>query len=174
VRLWDTVTGAVLQTLKGHLYSVNSVAFSLDGKQIVSGSDDGTVRLWDAATGAALQTLEGHWCSVSSVAFSPDGKQVVSGSHDGTMRLWDAATGAALQKRSVSSVAFLPDGNIAKGLFVLQDWIMEGTVELLWLPPDYRATCVAFWNRVMVLGHSSGRVSILAFKEGSSHMYSTT
>jgi WD40 repeat protein len=49
------------------------VAFSPDGKQVVSGSRDKTVRLWDAATGAALQTLEGHSSSVTSVAFSPDG-----------------------------------------------------------------------------------------------------
>lgn len=72
VRLWDVVTGAGLQTLEGHLDSVNSVPFSPDVKQVVSGSFDKTVRLWDAVMGAALQTLEGHSNSVKSVAFSPD------------------------------------------------------------------------------------------------------
>jgi WD40 repeat protein len=48
------------QTLKGHSGSVSSVAFSPDGKLVVSASYDKTIRLWDAVTGAALQTLKGH------------------------------------------------------------------------------------------------------------------
>ena len=77
----------MLQTLKGYSYPVTSMAFSLNGKQIVSRLYDKTVRLWDAATGASLQTLKGHSYFVSSVAFSPDGKQVVSGLYDKTVRL---------------------------------------------------------------------------------------
>jgi hypothetical protein len=61
------------ETLEGHSNAVNSVAFSPDGTQVVSGSDDKAVRLRHAVTGAALQALEGHWSLVSSVAFSPDG-----------------------------------------------------------------------------------------------------
>jgi WD40 repeat protein len=117
VRLWDTVTGAVLQILKGHSNSVSSVAFSPDGKLVVSGSGDKTVRLWDAATGTALQMLEGHSSRVTSVAFSPDRKLVVSSSTDKTVRLWDAVTGAMQQTLEgyldwVNSVAFSPDGKL--------------------------------------------------------------
>ena len=77
--------------------SVNSVAFSPDGRLLASGSHDKTVRLWDTATGALQQTLEGHSDWVRSVAFSPDGRLLASGSDDETVRLWDTATGALQQ-----------------------------------------------------------------------------
>jgi WD40 repeat protein len=114
VRLWDTETGATLQTLEGHSAFVSSVAFSPDGKVLASGSDDNTVRLWNIETGITLQTLEG--CSWN-VAFSPDGKVLASGSNDNTVRLWDTGTGATLQTLEahssfVSSVAFSPDGKV--------------------------------------------------------------
>ena len=61
---------------------VNTVAFSPDGKHIVSGSDDESVWVWEVSTGNQLKELKGHTNSVTSVAFSPDGKHIVSGSDD--------------------------------------------------------------------------------------------
>jgi WD40 repeat protein len=64
---------------RGHDNWVTSVAFSPDGKQIVSGSWDRKICLWDAASGQLIGSpLEGHRDSVTSVAFSPVGKQTVS------------------------------------------------------------------------------------------------
>ncbi|KAG4433647.1 hypothetical protein IFR05_010867 [Cadophora sp. M221] len=171
VRLWDAATGALQQTLEGHSGSVTSVAFSLDGRQVVSGSYDKTVRLWDAATGALQQTLEGHSGWVTSVAFSPDGRQVVSGSDDETVRLWDVATGALQQPleghtSSVRSVAFSPNSQHIPTLHVSGEWLVEGNAKYLWLPTNYRPTCEAVWGRIVVLGHSSGRLSFLKIQEG--------
>jgi WD40 repeat protein/tetratricopeptide (TPR) repeat protein len=98
-----------------HRGAVDAVAYSPDGKTILTGSDDNTARLWDAAIGNPIGAPLSHQGPVFTVAFSRDGKVALTGSQDGTARLWDAATGQPLatsvQTQGVpGSVAFSPDG----------------------------------------------------------------
>ena len=69
----------------------------------------------------------------------------------------------------VNSVAFSFNSKQST-LLVSNNWIVEGKGKILWLPPEYRQTSMATWNRIIVLGHSSGRISILGFKEGSKYI----
>ena len=83
----------LLYTLKGHTKDVHSVAFSPNGKTLISGSWDGTIKLWDVPSKKLIATLflngDIKLSPIYSVAFSPAGNTVASASADGAVRLWN-------------------------------------------------------------------------------------
>jgi WD40 repeat protein/serine/threonine protein kinase len=115
------VCHAELLTLEGHTGSVQSMAYSPDGKRLAGGG-----RVWDTQTSQVLFSMPGRIGYVYNVAFSPDGKRLVSGSDDRTVRVWDAQTGQELLslKGGGVGVAYSPD---SKRLASALD---DGTVKL--------------------------------------------
>lgn len=93
VKIWDVATRRVLRTFSGHSAALRTVAFSRDGKSLVSGGMDHMVFIWDLAGNAPERRFEGHGDLVYSVAFSSDGKRVASASFDQKVIIWDVATG---------------------------------------------------------------------------------
>lgn len=112
-----------IPTLSGHSGEVNTIAVSLDGQKIATGSDDRTIKIWSLNTRKQLRTLKGHSQWVYSVAISPDDRTVVSGSKDETIKVWNLNTGQELRSLRahasyINSVAISPDGQkIASGSY---------------------------------------------------------
>jgi WD40 repeat protein len=120
--LYDLERGRALE-LEGHVDRVGTVAFSSDGRSIITSSADGTARVY-RSDGTPRKTLAGHELSageeqgVTSAVFHPDGNLVLTTGADGTARLWDATTGV---ERNVleagggvlDGAAFSPDGDLA-------------------------------------------------------------
>jgi WD40 repeat protein len=158
--------------LEGHTSRVTSVAFSSDGKLIVSGSMDSTVRVWDTATGIQLHIMTDHDDEVNSVACSGDSRKlrVVSGSSDGTVRAWDATTGTHLHtmhhEQNVNSVAFSRDSQlIVSGSddCIIRVWdATSGTLQLTITGNNQRVGSVAFSSDSMfiVSGFDDGKLRV--------------
>jgi len=94
---------------------VNNLAFSPDGRRLITTMDDRAV-IWGTDTGDLLLTLYGHEAPLITPAFSLDGSMVATTSYDGTARVWDASTGEeilVLQHRGLTSgPEFNPDGTM--------------------------------------------------------------
>jgi WD40 repeat protein/tRNA A-37 threonylcarbamoyl transferase component Bud32 len=98
-RIWDAATGQLREwrpnpetnielKLAAHTSGVSAVAFTPDGRRVLTGGKDMTAKLWDAQTGKEILTLTGQTGEITSVAVSPDGRYFLTASRDGTMVVW--------------------------------------------------------------------------------------
>ena len=125
VRLWRLSDGNLVRQFDGHEGFINAVAFTPDGRLLISAggstpddwhgrkpSADRAIRVWRVDDGQLVHTFTGHEAAVTALDVSPDGTQLLSIDTRGHARRWRLPRGdnsaAANPATRVSSVGAPP------------------------------------------------------------------
>ncbi|GAC1360239.1 MAG: hypothetical protein NVS2B12_09220 [Ktedonobacteraceae bacterium] len=95
--VWEAESGERIRVLAGHPWIAFAVAWSPDGKQLVSGGSDGMLCWWEVDSGQCIQMREAHQGMVYQLRVNPDGRTLASCGEDGAIFLWDLESGTHLQ-----------------------------------------------------------------------------
>jgi WD40 repeat protein len=120
VKIWDVAKGLAreLLPLKGHMYSVNSLCFSPDGRQLATASAEGTVKIWQVADKEPFSIgIDFVHRGIPYIGFTPDGARIVSSAPNGDgVHIWDVMTGRELAylpgRNDLLGLAMSPDGRL--------------------------------------------------------------
>jgi WD40 repeat protein len=101
IKIWDTVTGELKETLDTLVPNVKSYAASPDGRYLAVGGDDNVVKIWDLSTQQEVFTMTEHGpgivgavhSGILGLDFSPDGTLLATGGADGYVMVWNVGTG---------------------------------------------------------------------------------
>jgi WD40 repeat protein len=162
-----------LLTFSEHTAPVHAVAFSPDGKRLVSGGFDGQVKIWDAATGKLAANCTSFVFPILAVAFSPDGRLVASGGSDRAVKVWEASNGNILATLSghegaVHGVAFSPDGKRPAAA----SW--DHTLRLWDLALDVEGKASSQSKELLIITGHKDRVNGVAFSPDGSKLASAS
>lgn len=168
IKLWDIGAGKELGTFSGHRFRVHSIAFSPDGKTLLTCGGDGTIKLWEVATQKELATLQGYKGGTQSAVFSPQGNLFASCDRDKTLKLWDVAERRILavfegHSNILTRVVFSQDGK------TLATGSLDHTVKL-WDVPGQVAVSQDLPRPQVRVSHSvftSGGIVATAVDEGN-------
>jgi WD40 repeat protein len=119
IKLWNlgSLSDQPIKIIRQEQQTINSLAFSSDGKRLVSGVNNGNIKIWDTKIWKKYSVNGQHLEPVNSVAFSPDNNLIASGSDDKTIKIWNLqnqeySENCTLEKhdKAVTAVVFTPDG----------------------------------------------------------------
>ena len=139
VRLWDQQR-KLQKEWRGHLGSVNHLAFSADGQQVVSAGQDSTIRVWNLNSNDAQIIFQLYDALPTFVTFSPDGKLIASGDNLGNIQLWNLqtkqsfATWKAYTNKAIQTLQFNPEATkltVIAADGTIKVWALEDLDQLL-------------------------------------------
>ncbi|KIK33461.1 hypothetical protein CY34DRAFT_813577 [Suillus luteus UH-Slu-Lm8-n1] len=115
VKIWNAKTGKLIATLKGHTNAVYCLAWTKNGKTLISGSHDFSIRTWNTTNWKQTAVLDEHTSHVYALAISPNDRILASASGDKTARLWNLENGQPIRSliqhpQLVSCVSFSAGG----------------------------------------------------------------
>jgi WD40 repeat protein len=93
------------RSLDGHHGMVNSIAWSANGRCLVSAGLDRSVRLWEFVNGSGVAKWDGHEGEATAVVLHPFGRKAVSASRDTSLLVWDVTLGAPLDAKGLNAEA---------------------------------------------------------------------
>jgi hypothetical protein len=139
-----------LHTLRG-TQPVSTVAYTTNGRNVVSGGWDERLTLWDPVGEQAIRRFAGHEGVIWCVAMLPDGAHALSAGDDATLKLWDLATTRPVREfkghqKEIWSVAILPDGRQALSASLdatLRLWDLASAAVVRTFPYETRLLSVA-------------------------------
>lgn len=89
IRIWGVDSGRELRTIDNSKIGMHSLAWSPDGRLLVSGDEDHCIRFWEIATGSKRAEISGHQGAVTALRFISSRRRLISGSADTTALVWD-------------------------------------------------------------------------------------
>jgi tetratricopeptide (TPR) repeat protein len=113
-KIWSVSSDQEPFVFPTHHRGIWTVAFSPDGRRLLTAGQEGTATVWDVRTGQEMFTCRGHKLAVQGAQFSPDGRWIATAGEDATAKIWDASNGQELytlrgHNRELRAVAFSLD-----------------------------------------------------------------
>lgn len=168
---WDVQSGRPITSLSDGDWFSSDLAFTADGRYLLTTLEDEAVRLWDVQTRTIWRYFEGHDEEISAIALSRDGQWAAAGYEDGTILVWDVGTAEVTQRidahqGALKQIDFSPDGRLLVSggddeRVRLWDWV-KGTALQVWdfhtsvvtiarFSPDGQTVLSGGWDRRLAL-----------------------
>ncbi|RCI07452.1 hypothetical protein L249_4526 [Ophiocordyceps polyrhachis-furcata BCC 54312] len=177
--VWEWQSESYILKQQGHFDSINALAYSPDGRRVVTTADDGRIKVWDTESGFCIVTFTEHTSGVTACEFAKRGNVLFTASLDGSVRAWDLIryrnfrTFTAPTRMSFSTMAVDPSGEVVTAgsldSFDIHIWSVqtgqlldrlsghEGPVSALAFAPNGATLVSGSWDRTARIWSIFGR-----------------